>query len=490
VVLFFTLLTLTVWPLGRVFLGAFLASDPLIALNSAVNGVFIWPFFAVAGLLLLSPLLIGRAFCGWACPMGAVIEWTTPSVGAGNLPEHWRERLRRLPIFVVIASFAAMLFASGAFLLFDPLATLTRSATVLLYPLFDRVIRIAGDIAYLVPMLRPVVDITTGWLDGRLVFTQPLAYALTFGVLATFTAVLALSLIEPRLWCRDVCPLGALLGLTGRLALVGRLVDADACTRCGKCDKSCPMDACRVDSCATDTSRCELGFECAAACPSQAISFGRKPAKESYLPTRRSALTFGGLALLGGFFTLTSLRRRQPDPKLVRPPGGRAEDEFLALCSRCGQCMKVCPTNVLQPSVTTAGLEGVFTPRMDYRNGYCEWGCNECGKVCPTGAIGALTLSAKRRTKIGRAYIDKNRCIPWADGKTCLVCQELCPVSPKAISIETASVTTPLGKKVRLGRPQVIAERCIGCGVCQFKCPVPAEAAIVVRSRREDGRDT
>lgn len=489
VTLFFLLLTLTVWPLGRVFLGAFLASDPLIAMNSAANGVVLWPYVLAAALLLLSPILIGRAFCGWACPMGAVIEWTTPSTGPGNLPGHWRERLRRLPSFVLIASFAAMLFASGAFLLLDPLATLTRSATVLLYPLLDRVIRLAGDVAYLVPPLRPVVDVTTGWLDGRLVFMQPLAYAFSFGVLAAFAAVLALSLIEPRMWCRDVCPLGALLGFIGRFALFGRKVDADACTRCGRCDRACPMDACRDGFHATDTSRCELGFECAEACPSRAISFGRRPAKQSHLPSRRTALTFGGLVLLGGFFTFTGLHRRQPDPRLVRPPGARAEDDFLALCSRCGQCMKVCPTNVLQPSVTTAGFEGVFTPRMDYRNGYCEWACNECGKVCPTGAINALTLSAKRRTRIGRAYIDKNRCIPWTDGKTCLVCQELCPVSPKAISIETVSSTSPDGNRVRLGRPQVIAERCIGCGVCEYNCPVPAEAAIIVHNHRANGRD-
>ncbi len=79
--------------------------------------------------------------------------------------------------------------------------------------------------------------------------------------------------------------------------------------------------------------------------------------------------------------------------------------------------MKVCPTNVLQPAVGQAGVEGLFTPRMDYQVGQCEWSCNECGKVCPTGAIMPLTLAAKRKTVIGRAYIDKNRCIPWADDR-------------------------------------------------------------------------
>ena len=53
--------------------------------------------------------------------------------------------------------------------------------------------------------------------------------------------------------------------------------------------------------------------------------------------------------------------------------------------------MKVCPTNVIQPAVFDAGLEGFFTPQMDYRRAYCDWNCNECGKVCPTQAIRELT---------------------------------------------------------------------------------------------------
>jgi len=476
---FFVLLTLTVWPLGSVALGVFLGADPLIALNSAVSGVWLWPGWLALAMLAL-PLVAGRAFCGYVCPTGAIIETTTPSAGPGRLSQPVRARLRSLPAFVLLASAGLLLFASGAYLFFDPLAILTRTATTLLYPLLDRLARLLGDVAYLAAPLRPGVDTVTGVLTGRIVFAKPLAYAFQLGVLAVFAGMLGVSWLEPRMWCRHLCPLGSLLGFVGRFGLVGRVVDADTCISCAKCAKVCPMDAVSPDFHATDTSRCQACYACADVCPVDAIGLGARPRAWVFSPTRRQALATGGLAALAGFFAFTGIGRRKRNARLIRPPGGREERDLLALCTRCGQCMKVCPTNVLQPAVSAAGLEGLFTPQMDYLIGSCEWSCNECGKVCPTGAIARLTLPAKRTTVIGRAYIDRNRCIPWADSKTCLVCQELCPVPDKAIVITTAEVVAPGGKRLTLGRPEVIAEKCIGCGVCENACPVANRAAIEV----------
>jgi ferredoxin len=492
--LFLVLLTLTVWPLGRVYLGAFLVADPLIAANNAANGLLRWEMLLALG-VLLSPLLIGRAFCGYVCPTGTLVESTSPKEASGGgpprmrasrVPERARAALRAAPAFVLIACAGLLVFASGAFLFFDPLTMLTRSATILLYPALDRLVRLAGDILYLAPPLRGGVDTVTSALTGRIVFSRPLTYGLQLGVLGMFALVLGISRLEPRLWCRHLCPLGALLGLTGRLAVFGRVVDEEKCIHCGKCDRVCPLDAVRGDHLLTDTSRCQLGLECADVCPTGAIGVGWMPRRAAYVPSRRAFLGASGAALLTGFFAYTGLSRLERDVRLVRPPGARSEPEVLALCSRCAQCMKVCPTNVLQPAVTRAGVEGVFTPEMDYRVAYCDWSCNECGKVCPTGAIMPLALDVKRKTRIGRAYIDRNRCIPWADYKTCLVCQELCPIPDKAIALTEVVVDDPRGGKVKLGRPEVLAERCIGCGICENACPVPNESAIVVRAIAPD----
>jgi polyferredoxin len=480
---FFVLLTLTVWPLGQVFLGVFLVGDPLIALNTLINGVWLAPML-IAVVMLLAPLLLGRAFCGYVCPMGTIVELTSPKPSKGSaLSSRTRGALRKLPPYTLIVALALSIFASGAFLVFDPLTLLTRASTILLYPLLDRVVRLAGDVAYLAPPLRGTVDAVTGALTGRIVFAEPLTFGLAMLTLALFAGVLLASRLETRLWCRDICPLGALLGQVGRFAVFGRQVDQAACISCGRCAKVCPLDAIGSDFHSTDCTRCQLGMECADECPEDAISLGWLPPKEAYVPGRRAFLAATGGALLVGFLTYTGLSRRTRNPGLIRPPGAREELDFLALCSRCGQCMKVCPTNVLQPSLAKAGPEGAFTPEMDFRIGYCDWACNECGKVCPTGAIQALELEAKRTAKIGRAYVDENRCIPFVDGQTCLVCEELCPLPEKAVVLNEVTVEAPDGEEVTLGQPRVIDDLCIGCGICEYQCPAQGESAIPVRAR-------
>ncbi len=484
--LFFGLLTATVWPLGRAYLGAFLMADPLIAANSLAGGVWKWEM-VLAVAVLASALVLGRAFCGYVCPMGFLVELTGPH--GRKLPKtRARDALLKAPVFILIGSLALLVFGGGFYLIFDPLSLLTRSSATLVYPLLDRLARLAGDLGYRVPAFQPAVDTATNFLSGRIIFQQPLFYRLQLGILAMFLLVAGLSYWQRRAWCRHLCPLGALLGFAGRWSVFGRVVDQQKCIRCLKCENVCPMDAVRDDGRATDKSRCELSFECADVCPEGAIRFGLKPRSEVYSPSRRTFLTFTGLAALTGVFVSTSLARAERNVHLIRPPGARAESDFLALCSRCGQCLKVCPTNVLQPSLVSAGWEGVFTPQMNFRHAYCNWSCNECGKVCPTGAIGFLGLAAKRRRTIGRAYIDHNRCFPWADFKNCLVCQELCPIPNKAIVFQEETVPDPRGRPVALKRPVVIAERCIGCGICEFKCPVPYQAAIQVRATTRTSR--
>jgi formate hydrogenlyase subunit 6/NADH:ubiquinone oxidoreductase subunit I len=122
------------------------------------------------------------------------------------------------------------------------------------------------------------------------------------------------------------------------------------------------------------------------------------------------------------------------------------------------------------------------------RIGYCEPSCTLCGQVCPTGAIKELTLEEKVGSDevpanvIGTAFVDQGRCLPWAMATPCVVCEEWCPTSPKAIYTEKTTVRNRKGEMIEVQRPYVDPQPCTGCGACEYACPVADKAAIRVTS--------
>jgi ferredoxin len=158
-------------------------------------------------------------------------------------------------------------------------------------------------------------------------------------------------------------------------------------------------------------------------------------------------------------------------PYLLRPPGALPEDEFLDTCIRCGECMKVCPTNGLQPAVTEAGMEGFWSPLLVPRIGECTQNCNLCSEVCATQAIQPFTVAEKNFLFIGTAVIDRSACIVWNSDKPCLICDEYC--SYHALKWKNVD---------GVRRPFVNEAVCTGCGICESACPIQPLAAIRVYS--------
>ena len=430
--------------------------------------------------------------------------------------------------------------------LFDPIALLTRSINLVCLPFFDK------------------------WGGG--LFNNTRFYDGAFIIGAIFLFLMLINLWLPRFYCRFVCPLGALFAVLGRFAIwrVGKR-RSDCPLNCHLCETHCE-GAC-LPSRNIRSSECVLCFNCLDDCYQENMTWQIRPSASGTMTypniSRRSFL----LSAACGAVTIPTLRLGGTispgwHPERVRPPGALDESAFLARCIKCGQCMRVCPTNVIQPDWMTSGLEGLWSPVLNFRMGTsgCQVNCIACGHVCPTAAIrplsldermGTHTFSEKGPVRIGTAFVDRGRCLPWAMNRPCIVCQENCPVSPKAIvtrvhfeSVETGALlivgradgfqidlaqarlesgryasgdyyVRPMGREadepmrivahtasrlklsgavpmtsdllpgsridmlIRLQRPYVDIERCIGCGVCVHECPVKGKRAIRVTAENE-----
>jgi len=275
------------------------------------------------------------------------------------------------------------------------------------------------------------------WTDPLCIFNgffsawrQPLTWS-SCGTALGFILILAASLAAPNIWCHRLCPLGGLEEMLARLAERLR----------ARGPGSQPP--------ATDAERVKVG--------------------------RRVFLGFA----VGGVAGLAYGKVKSAAAKaaaFIRPPGA-VDQNFNALCARCGNCMKACPYGLIFPDLGTSGIDGLFTPVLKFRSQnesqeqFCFQECTACTQVCPTGAIRFLSKKEKQQTAIGLARVDKKKCIAWEKGEYCVVCQEFCPYQA-VIEVDHKDVKCPV----------IDEAKCRGCGACESQCPA-LPIAIVVEGR-------
>ncbi|MCX7827069.1 MAG: 4Fe-4S binding protein [Verrucomicrobiae bacterium] len=281
------------------------------------------------------------------------------------------------------------------------------------------------------------------WLDPLAIFNgffsawrQPMTVAAVCAA-AALPLLLILELIVPRAWCARLCPLGATQEL---LALRGPTAGQP-----GPRSPRHPL-----------LPMMDKGMTL--------IQCASQPEVSRGVLARR-----GFIALCVGAAGGLAVRATGGSSPALRPPGAVDEARFTGVCVRCGSCMRVCPTRILQPDLGGHGLASLLTPVARFDDGYCREDCHRCNQVCPTGAIARLSLAEKRRRVIGPAKVDLDVCL-LANGQECTACIRACPY--QALTVVSDGFES---------QPRLDLTRCTGCGACEAICPTrPARAIRVV----------
>jgi len=456
--------------------------DPLLAVTHIISSRVFLPGAAISLAVITLTLIFGRAWCGWVCPLGTILDIFSFKSGRENpvLDATNDQNWRKIKYSLLIAIIISALFANLSLLIFDPLTILYRTLTTSLWPALDQAVIILETGLLNIPVLEEPIAIFDSWIRPILLPIEPSFTPAALLYFLLFASIIILNILASRFWCRYLCPLGGFLGLISKASLFRRQVSQD-CKTCALCERVCPTGTIDPErNYTSDPSECTLCLECLDACPRSSIAFipaMRLADWREYDPNRRQALATLGLTVAGLAVLSVDPRTKNPGPNFIRPPGTRQED-FLSQCIRCAECVRSCPTHALHPALLEGGLIALWSPILIPRLGYCDYSCNQCGQVCPSQAISPLSLDEKRKQIIGKAYIDQDRCIAWADHKDCIVCEEMCPLPQKAITLKPGLWSDPGGESFVVQLPQVDRQSCIGCGICENKCPLVGEAAI------------
>ena len=441
--------------------------------------------------VLLLTLLFGRVYCSYICPLGIfqdVITW----VSKKTRPKKKKLRFRFSPPKVwirysILIIVCLSLLTGNIFLLniLDPYSNFGRFASDLFRPLYT----IGNN------LLVNVFEAMGSYVLYPVTVAKTDPFALVVPV-AMLLLVVWLAYRKGRLYCNAVCPVGTLLGLVSKISVFKIKVDATKCNQCGKCVSGCKSQCIDVKQQHVDFSRCVGCGNCLSSCDKSAIRYSlvqtrkQKIRRPDSSKRRFVAGSFLFAAALSGFSVNTVAQNRKQNRErnqmkgnghctgnveavkanTVSPPGSLNHEHFTGTCTACHLCVSACPTGVLKPSFLEYGFFGMMQPYMDFHAGFCNFACVRCSEVCPNGAILPLTREKKLITQIGTVRFVKDNCIVLTDETSCGSCSEHCPTQAVRMVPYKGGLTIP----------EVNTDICVGCGACEYACPVTPFKAIIV----------
>ncbi len=428
--------------------------------------------------VIVITLLLGRFYCASLCPLGSLMDVLTrlSTKIRGQKKFRYLKRLSwvRYPLLVVTIITLLAGFMPPLNVL-DPYSVFGKISVQLFQPVFIALNNLVAGLS----------ELAGTYSFYHIKVDKPEIISLSVS-LVLFGSITVMAVLNGRIFCNTVCPVGTLLGLLSGKALFRVKINPSVCNHCHKCTTVCKASCIDSNHQYIDYSRCVSCFNCLGSCSLDAMSFSAGIGNHNNDINIKSRRTFLSRLILGSLFLSqkavaqevadsTAINEEPEKDKPVRnfpvsPPGSLNIERFNSLCTGCNLCISACPTNVLQPAALEYGLQGLMQPRMNYLFNYCNYDCLACGQVCPTGAITELNKEEKHKTQMGKVNLIWKLCIVYTERKDCGACSEHCP------SKSVQMVEWEQGLK----KPTIHQDVCIGCGACEFMCPTKPFKAIYV----------
>jgi ferredoxin len=467
------------WSIFLIFISGFLPAAEFWddKVSSIIPKIQFFPVIqrlSIVGIIIIAvTLLFGRIYCSSICPLATIQDIFT-----GRKQKFSFRRLGILKRYLIPAA-ALIALLSG----WPALASLVDP-----YSLSGRIVSTVNEL-----IIMPLIDLAGLILRYFSIYITiyPIQFRwITIGIsLLSLAVIVIMSRIGGRLFCNTLCPVGAILSIPARWALFTNRIHAGKCTSCGACEKVCKAEAIDSASKIIDTSKCVSCFNCNEVCNFDALKYRTAIMPKTGGTDRRDFIkksALGSLLLIGAPVLAKSVNLSkvvETDSSAAVPPGAGSRADFLSKCTACSLCISRCPGNVLQPaSFKQYGLTSPGVPYMDFNRGSCDFKCNLCSNLCPSGAIKPIDLAKKQRVKIGESRFVRQFCVVETDNTSCGACGEICPSG--AIDM----VHLREGANGALEIPVIDKTYCIGCGACQFVCPVIKKNAIFVEPFAQHGK--